>query len=523
VISPTVVTGAGIAIATSALTAEYVNAAGESQPVDVRQPEHREADAGEHGSAFDDSASDGGGTESASVTSHTVGQNVSSTLETTFGPGHGGSAGPDDGGPDDGGSDEGGPDDGGAGDGGAGDSGPDGEPGNILQSQQGGGDAPLGDDVLVDFDQHIVVHELPDGQFSVESVITITVHHDGHTQTFTEHDEQIVTKEHADTDLVIRQDGDVVVHLDEHGGVTVETDGDLTVTEQPGDPHDTVPEGAVVVIQDQDLTVVDADDGIDDNTEDPHVYGHFEQSADATDDPGDGQADVFVVDQNQSKVETEVHTGSGETTVPRPPMVAQSSGVVAAPVQVTQPVPQTTMPQTMVAATVPTYAASPAGLDPAFGTAPGLLPDQTGVLDTPLTPVSRGSLETEPAQGTDPSGHDLSGTDPSGANASGPDQAGTDGHFEPPPEPTEVDGSTDPTADPDASPMLGHADGTDPADPQPIAHQPGADDLSGHAFATADHPGTDPSDSSGPFDHSPTADTHQQVDPHDSTFDAAHL
>lgn len=286
VIGPRVVAGTGIVVGSTALTAEHVDAAGDSHPVQVRPPEGQD-DASQP--AGGDTLVDGSVTtvESVTVSSQATGESVSSSLETTIRPETDGGTGTDSA-----------PtkttDQGQDGETGSGEeTGPD---GGAQDSGSGGWPGPQGNEILVEFVQHIVVHDLPNGQFLVESVITIVVHQDGQRQVFEDHQQKVVTKEQADSDLVIQQDGDVVIRLDSDGNVTVDIDGELTVTEQPGDPFDAIPDGAVVVIQDQQLTVVDEHE-----IEDPDVAGHFDQTANAVDDPDDGEADIFVVDQSQTK------------------------------------------------------------------------------------------------------------------------------------------------------------------------------------------------------------------------------
>ncbi|MQA12522.1 MAG: hypothetical protein GEU98_29175 [Pseudonocardiaceae bacterium] len=533
VISPRVIAGAGIAVGSTMLTAEYVDAAGESHPVEVRPAAHPDGESQQTG---DGAAAEGEvvGSESVTVSSQTTGQSVSSTLETTIGPGGDGASSAitstettstdttstettDQGQESGAGSDgapgsSGDPGDSDAGDSGDGDSGPSGEHGEHGPGADGG-PGPLGDDILVEFVQHIVVHDLPNGQYLVESVITIVVHRDGQREVFEDRQQKTVTKEHADTDLVIQQDADVVIRLDDEGNVTVAIDGELTVTEQPGDPNDNIPEDAVVVIQEQELTVIDEDDGILDDVEDADVYGNFEQTASAVDDPGDGEEDVFVINQSQTKTEVEVDTtppgpftpswrepGYGTTTraptyesaaAPKAPV--GGSHAPTAPAAAAPP-----GPALVTQATAESYVAS-AGLDPAFGATPGGLPD--GVLDAPLTPVARGALGPEPAPETAP-------TTPPAPDAT------TSGHFEPEP------------------PSTGATDGPAPTEPnqteleelpatRPFDGQQGAGEVPG---SDAEPSGTEPSDASEMFgDPTPTASGGQQVDSNESTLDPAQL
>lgn len=162
------------------------------------------------------------------------------------------------------------------------------------------------EDVRVESDQHIVVHDLPDGQLRVESAVRVVVHQGGAQQVVERYDEQIVGKEYRDTDLLVEQDGAVHLQLDEHGDVTADLTGAVNVTEQPADPTDAVPDGGVVVIQDHDLVITDFDDGTAADMLDPAVFGDFEQSAWAVDDVGDGEADIFSIAQDQTSARLEM-------------------------------------------------------------------------------------------------------------------------------------------------------------------------------------------------------------------------
>lgn len=158
-------------------------------------------------------------------------------------------------------------------------------------------------DIDVELDQHIVIHELPDGRLHTESTIRVVLAQDGERQVVERHDEQVFTKHDDATDLVIEQDDMVRVRLDDEGGADIDLGGGMWVGEQPADPFDAVPGGGVVVVQDQDLVVTDVDDGVFDDIEDPDVVADFAQSATTTGDPRDDALDPISISQDQDRAD----------------------------------------------------------------------------------------------------------------------------------------------------------------------------------------------------------------------------
>lgn len=173
----------------------------------------------------------------------------------------------------------------------------------VVPAAQPAAPFPEPADIQVELDQHIVIHELPDGRLHTESVIKVVVQQDGERQVVERHDEQVVTRQDGATDLVIEQDDAVRVRLDDEGAVDVDLVGGMRVSEQPGDPADAFPGGGVVVVQDQDLVVTDVDDGVFDEVEDPDVFADFEQSATASGNPRDDEVDPISVSQDQARAD----------------------------------------------------------------------------------------------------------------------------------------------------------------------------------------------------------------------------
>lgn len=172
--------------------------------------------------------------------------------------------------------------------------------------------------VEVELDQHIVIHELPDGRLHTESMIRVVVQHDGEQQVVERHDERVFTKQDSTTDLVIEQDDMVRVRLDDEGAVDVDLGGGMRVGEQPADPFDAFPGGGVVVVQDQDLVVTDVDDGVFDDLEDPDVLADFEQSAQAAGDPHDDAVDPVSVSQDQARADLFIDSTPPGSSVTEP-------------------------------------------------------------------------------------------------------------------------------------------------------------------------------------------------------------
>lgn len=173
----------------------------------------------------------------------------------------------------------------------------------VVATTQPAAPFPEPADIQVELDQHIVIHELPDGRLHTESMIKVVVQQDGERQVVEHRDEQVFTKQDPATDLVIEQDDAVRVRLDDEGAVEVDMAGGMRVSEQPGDPADVFPDGGVVVVQDQDLVVTDVDDGVFDDVEDADVFADFEQSAKARGSPHDEDVDPVSVSQDQARAD----------------------------------------------------------------------------------------------------------------------------------------------------------------------------------------------------------------------------
>lgn len=179
-------------------------------------------------------------------------------------------------------------------------------------------------DLRVGMTQHVVVHDLPDGRLLTESVIKVVVEQDGERHVVQHHDEMVVSKQHSDTDLVIQQADAVHVRLGDDGELSVDLAGSMTVVEQPANPVDLHPDAGVLLVQEQDLVVTDVDDGFADHTEDPDVFGDFEQSARVVDDARDGERDIFGIHQDQARTDVEP-AGPPEPFVPDPRLDAGST------------------------------------------------------------------------------------------------------------------------------------------------------------------------------------------------------